>query len=85
MRACRADCVPIPTDACTAEEVKDASATLPKALLWSFGFNAVLGFIMAVTIVFTLGDVEEILASATGKIRRTPCAPIRKPRLTTRT
>lgn len=50
----------------TAEEVKDSSATLPKALIWSFTFNAILGFIMAVTLCFTLGNVEEILETATG-------------------
>lgn len=49
-----------------SEEVKDASSTLPKALMWSFTFNAVLGFIMAVTLTFTLGNVEEILETATG-------------------
>ncbi|PIB01044.1 Choline transport protein [Cercospora beticola] len=49
-----------------AEEVKDAGKTLPKAMLWSFGFNSVLGFLMAVTMCFTLGDVDSILASKTG-------------------
>ncbi|KAI6820140.1 amino acid transporter-like protein [Hortaea werneckii] len=48
-----------------SEEVKDASSTLPKAMLWSFGFNASLGFIMAVTICFTVGNVSEVLNSAT--------------------
>ena len=47
------------------EEVKDASSTLPKAMLTSFCFNGVLGFIMAVTICFTVGNVEEVLASPT--------------------
>lgn len=50
-----------------SEEVKDSSATLPRALLWSFTFNALLGFIMAVTLVFTLGNVDEVLASLTGE------------------
>ncbi|KAI5364589.1 Putative amino acid/polyamine transporter I [Septoria linicola] len=49
-----------------AEEVKDAGRTLPKAMLWSFGFNSVLGFLMAVTMCFTLGDVDSILNSPTG-------------------
>lgn len=53
----------------TAEEVKDSSSTLPKALLWSFTFNALLGFIMAVTLVFTLGNVDEVLASLTGEYK----------------
>ena len=34
--------------------------------MWSFTFNAILGFILAVTLVFTLGNVDEILASPTG-------------------
>jgi len=50
---------------------------LPKALLWSFTFNALLGFVMAVTLTFTLGNVETILESLTGMLavykRRTAC------------
>jgi amino acid transporter len=49
-----------------SEEVKDASTTLPRAMLSAFGFNAILGFVMAVTLSFTLGDVESILSSPTG-------------------
>lgn len=49
-----------------AEEVRDSSYTLPRALLSSFGFNAALGFVMAVTLCFTLGNVDDILASKTG-------------------
>lgn len=49
-----------------SEEVKDAGHTLPRAMLWSVGFNAALGFLMAVTLCFTLGDVDAILATATG-------------------
>ncbi|KAF2724727.1 amino acid transporter [Polychaeton citri CBS 116435] len=44
-----------------SEEVKDASSTLPKALLSSFGFNAILGFVTAITFCFCLGDVNSIL------------------------
>ncbi|KAN0082207.1 Amino acid permease domain containing protein [Elaphomyces granulatus] len=49
-----------------SEEIKDASDTLPKAIMTSVTVNAVLGFIMLVTLCFTLGDVNNILASATG-------------------
>jgi len=49
-----------------SEEVKDAGSTLPRAMLWSVGFNAVLGFLMAVTLCFTIGNVTEVLASPTG-------------------
>lgn len=34
--------------------------------MWSVGLNAVMGFIMAVTLIFTLGDVESVLATKTG-------------------
>ena len=49
-----------------SEEVKDASTTLPRAMMSAFCFNALLGFVMAITLSFTLGDVESILASPTG-------------------
>jgi len=49
-----------------SEEIKDASDTLPKAIMTSVTVNAVLGFIMLVTLCFTLGDVNNILTSATG-------------------
>ncbi|PTU24240.1 hypothetical protein P175DRAFT_0553513 [Aspergillus ochraceoroseus IBT 24754] len=47
------------------EEIKDASETLPKAIMASVGVNAVLGFIMIITLCFTLGDVDGILSSTT--------------------
>ena len=49
-----------------SEEIKDASYTLPRAMLWSVAFNAALGFIMAITLCFTLGNVDDILATKTG-------------------
>ncbi|OCK76744.1 putative GABA permease [Lepidopterella palustris CBS 459.81] len=49
-----------------SEEVKDAGRTLPRAMMWSVGLNAVLGFIMVLTLCYTLGDQASILASATG-------------------
>ncbi|KAH8602283.1 amino acid transporter-like protein [Bisporella sp. PMI_857] len=48
-----------------SEEIQDASITLPKAIMWSVIPNAVLGFLMAVTIIFTLGDVDSVLYTAT--------------------
>jgi choline transport protein len=33
--------------------------------MWSVGANAILGFLMAVTLIFTLGDINNILASTT--------------------
>ncbi|PYH96799.1 amino acid permease [Aspergillus ellipticus CBS 707.79] len=49
-----------------SEEIKDASETLPKAMMSAVGVNGILGFIMVVTLCFTLGDVNNILGSPTG-------------------
>jgi choline transport protein len=49
-----------------AEEIQDASATLPKTIMWSVALNSFMGFIMAVTLIFTLGDVTSILERPTG-------------------
>lgn len=49
-----------------SEEIKDASATLPEAIMWSVVLNASMGFIMAVTLIFTLGDVTSVLETPTG-------------------
>ncbi|KAL4888025.1 amino acid permease-domain-containing protein [Aspergillus ambiguus] len=49
-----------------SEEIKDASETLPKAMMAAVGVNGVLGFVMIITICFTLGDVNNILNSPTG-------------------
>lgn len=49
-----------------AEEVNDASATVPKAIITAMCLNVVLGFVMLVTICFTLGDVNSILETPTG-------------------
>ena len=54
-----------PADVGTAEEIRDASVTLPKAIMWSVVINTVLGFIMAITLVFTLGDIDSLFASVT--------------------
>jgi amino acid transporter len=51
----------------TAEEIQDASITLPKAIMWSVVPNTTLGFLMAITLIFSLGNIENILATATGQ------------------
>ena len=33
--------------------------------MWSFGPNAVLNFIMVVTLIFTVGNVDDVLATRT--------------------
>ncbi|KAJ6183696.1 hypothetical protein N7519_004997 [Penicillium mononematosum] len=49
-----------------SEEIKDASETLPKAMITSVIINAASGFVMLVTVCFTLGDIDDILATPTG-------------------
>jgi len=48
-----------------AEEIKDASITLPKALLWSCSGNGLLAFLMAITLIFTMGDTTSLLETNT--------------------
>ncbi|KAH1568396.1 hypothetical protein KXX17_001901 [Aspergillus fumigatus] len=49
-----------------SEEIKDAAETLPKAMMSAVAVNGVLGFVMVVTLCFTLGDVDSILSTPTG-------------------
>jgi amino acid transporter len=35
-------------------------------MMWSVGLNSILGFVMVLTLCFTMGDQASILASATG-------------------
>ncbi|KAI4283150.1 MAG: hypothetical protein L6R38_002373 [Xanthoria sp. 2 TBL-2021] len=49
-----------------SEEVKDASRTLPTAILWGAGLNAVLGYLCVFTLCFTMTDIPQLLDSSTG-------------------
>lgn len=49
-----------------AEEIKDASTVLPKAIMTSALVNGTLGFIMTITFCFALGNVLDIVGSPTG-------------------
>ncbi|WEW60245.1 hypothetical protein PRK78_005730 [Emydomyces testavorans] len=49
-----------------AEEIQDASKTLPKAIMGTVFINGALGFVLILTLCFTLGDVKSILESPTG-------------------
>jgi choline transport protein len=49
-----------------SEETRDASATLPKAIMGSVLLNVTLVFIMVVTICFCLGDPAAALDTVTG-------------------
>jgi len=48
-----------------AEEIQDASITLPKSMMWGVFGNAVLAFIMSITLIFTLGDIDSLLSTPT--------------------
>ena len=50
----------------TAEETSDASRAMPRSIMWSTYANAFLGFIMVITLIFTMGDLEKIAETATG-------------------
>lgn len=49
-----------------AEEVDDASRTLPRSIMWSVYLNGAMGFIMAITMCFCLGDLSQVVDSPTG-------------------
>ena len=49
-----------------AEELKDASYSLPRAILWGVGLNTVLGYLVVITLCFIMTDPEALLASTTG-------------------
>src|SRR5437763_12617874 len=49
-----------------SEEIRDASLTLPKAIMWAAGLNGSLGFVMVISFCFTLGNVLDILTTPTG-------------------
>lgn len=50
----------------TAEEIKDASKTLPQAILFGVIVNGLMGLVMVITLTFTLGNVTSILNTRTG-------------------
>lgn len=49
-----------------AEELRDASRSLPLAMVWTAIVNGAMGFVMIVTFCMMIGDVETALASPTG-------------------
>jgi choline transport protein len=50
-----------------SEESRDASLILPKSMITTASINYVLGFIMTITFMFRVGDVDAALASSTGQ------------------
>jgi choline transport protein len=49
-----------------SEELKNASKTLPIAMISTIAFNGALGLVMLITFCFCLGDIDSILATPTG-------------------
>ncbi|KAK8198760.1 hypothetical protein M8818_006627 [Zalaria obscura] len=49
-----------------SEELRDASSSLPRAMVWTAIVNGALGFIMLVTFCMMVGDIETILETPTG-------------------
>jgi choline transport protein len=49
-----------------AEELKDASRQLPRAMVATALTNYFVGFVMLLAFIFVVGNVEEVLASPTG-------------------
>ncbi|TLD39557.1 gb [Venturia nashicola] len=49
-----------------SEELKDASRTLPKAMISSLAINGAMGFGMLLTFLFCLGDMDAALSTPTG-------------------
>jgi choline transport protein len=49
-----------------AEEIRDASVTVPRALMGSVILNVTMVFVVIVTLCFTIGDTADVLGSATG-------------------
>lgn len=49
-----------------AEEVANAPVTIPRVITFSMLMNGVVGFVMMLTLLFCLGDVQSVLDSSTG-------------------
>lgn len=50
-----------------AEETIDASRIIPLAITWSVSYNMIALFLVSVTMIFCLGDVESLLSTRTGQ------------------
>lgn len=50
---------------CIAENAKDASYTIPWSLVISYFFNAGMGFVAGVTVIFCAGNLQEVLDNGT--------------------
>jgi amino acid transporter len=50
-----------------SEELKDASYVLPRSMVATATVNYILGFVMTITVMSTLGDVTSVLTTTTGQ------------------
>lgn len=48
-----------------SEEVKDAATSVPKAMMWSFVLNGIVGLIVLVTFLFAIPDISAALSPET--------------------
>lgn len=49
-----------------SEEVRDAAYVVPRTMMWTWFGNGLLGWLMAITFCFCVGDVMEVLVTPTG-------------------
>lgn len=49
-----------------AEEVENAAKNIPRAIIISMCVNGLVGFVMMITLLYNLGDVDKVLATETG-------------------
>lgn len=49
-----------------SEEVKNAGIVVPRSMMWSYIMNGALGFIMLVSLLFSIPDVEAAINDPTG-------------------
>ena len=49
-----------------SEEIKNASVVVPRAMVFSIMLNGIMGFGMLLAVLFSLGDVDNVLHSNTG-------------------
>ncbi|MCJ1286079.1 hypothetical protein MMC26_005421 [Xylographa opegraphella] len=56
------------SDAAThmSEELRNASKSLPRSMIFTAIFNGLLGFIMVITFCYTVGDITSVLSTPTG-------------------
>ncbi|KAK3389586.1 putative GABA permease [Podospora didyma] len=50
-----------------SEELRNASKSLPRAMIATMIANGVMGFVMLVTVCMVLGDIQAVLATPTGQ------------------